>query len=161
KQRTEIRTANTWRTRNPERRKHGRKEIDRLNRCVHLARCHASRDEDERHVHLLFVDGRAVIAATVLAELLAVIGRHDEDRVPAPWGREPYDRADAFVGRGDLAVVRVDVVRISGIAETMRVVHDIRLVRLEEMHPKKERPIPGRAREIPLDLTGADERVGE
>ena len=38
---------------------------------------------DERHPHLLFVDRRAVVAAAVIAELLAVIGGDHEDRARA------------------------------------------------------------------------------
>ena len=44
---------------------------------------HARADDEQRHADLLLVDRRAVIAAAVLAELFAVVGRDDDDRARA------------------------------------------------------------------------------
>ncbi len=105
-QRAKIPAPQPRRTRQPERRQRRRQQIDGLHdRSEARALAHPRPGDDERHTHLLLVDGGAVVAAAVLAELLAVVRGDDHDRRGTGSPHRPHDAPDAVVGRRNLAVV--------------------------------------------------------
>jgi hypothetical protein len=59
-----------------------RGDVDELDRCADAFRCRARSADDQRYVHLFLVQRRAVIDATVLTELFAVIRSDDDHDVP-------------------------------------------------------------------------------
>jgi hypothetical protein len=151
-ERAEIGAAHARRTRDGEARQHRGQEIDELHRRRDaLRRDEAGRAHHERHAHLLLVDGGAVVAPAVLAELLAVIGGDDHHRVGARRAHRRHHRAEPGVGRGDLGVVTIDV----AIAEGVLGVGLVRLVGLEEVHPEEEAAIFGLPGEVGLHRLGA------
>jgi hypothetical protein len=89
-----------------------------------------------------------VVAAAVIAEFLAVIGRRDDDRARPPLGETPHERAERRIGGGDFRIVAVDV----AVAERVLGMGFVRLVRAEQVHPQEKRTVALRPLEVAVDL---------
>ena len=131
----EIVPAHLGRPGDADEREDRRRDVDEADRRGHVVRRQpgaVERDEDERDVHLLFVERRAVIAAAMLAELLAVIGGEDDERVRARLAQVVDEAPDLGVREVDLAVVQAHgvprAVEVAGVAL-------VGLVRLEVVRP--------------------------
>ena len=131
----EVGPAHARRNRDVEQVEHRRRHVDELDLAVDHARRHAGDGDDERNAELLVVERRAVVAPAVLVELLAVVGRDDDDRARPPRPHLGDEPSDGGVGVGDLAVVAIDVAR----AEREAVVRVVGLVGLEEVDPDERR----------------------
>ena len=86
-----------------------RHEVDHAPLHRDVVRRHPGHIEDERDAHERLPDLPPVLERdAVLAEGLAVVARHDDDRVLTPGlrGRVVEEAADLLVGEPDLAVVR-------------------------------------------------------
>ena len=66
--------------------------------------------DDERHVQRRLVGEHAVRRFAVLAEALAVIGRHDDERRTGKRRQPIEERPERAVDERDLAVVRLRAV---------------------------------------------------
>jgi hypothetical protein len=121
--------------RNSQRRERRWQEIDRLD---HGRDMHALSDalpaHDEWYAHLLFVHGRPVIKAPMLAKLLPVIGRYDGDLTGTASAHKAHDSPDAVVGGRHFPVVCVDLGGCTP-REMMILVQDVGFVWLEEVNP--------------------------
>ena len=120
----------------------GRHHVQRSDGCVDSPRREAGSSNQERYTDELVIQAVPVLSASVVSELLAVVGDQHDDRVV----REPaaleslQERADRVIREGDLTVVESEI-RIR--PESLR---DARVLAIPDMwievvEPQEEGPI--------------------
>ena len=151
-ERAEISAPNAWLRGHPEGAQHRGEEIDGLDRAGDPSGQDVSRrDHDERHPHLLLVDGGAVIAAPVLPELLTVIGGDEDHRTGVARPHHPQELPYGVIGEGHLRVVAIHVPGPEIVAR----VGFVGLVGTEEVQPKEKPLLCGLLRQVVADLPEA------
>ena len=96
---------------------------------------------DERHVQRRVVEQHAVLGLAVVAEALAVVAGHHDQRRPAALWQAVQEVAGRPVGRGHLGVVgRVRIPLGEGLGR------GVGRVRVVEVHPEQERAVRVRTR---------------
>ena len=136
-ERHDARPLETIRRLDPDELQRGRQDVDAADGVRDAASGHriVRRPNHQRHVHRRLIDEEAVRPLAVLAEALAVIAHHDDDRV----AREIMiveireQTADLRVDERDLADVRP-----AGVARLERLRRRVRRVRVVEMDPAEE-----------------------
>jgi len=141
-QRHEARAGHGLRRGHTQQVEHGGHDVHRPHGVGHPARLGKAerRAEDEGHVRHAVVDEKAVRGLAVVAQALAVIAHHDDDRLLVePASAQQVEHApDLAVGKRHLTVVRVPLV-----ARRERLGRAVRRVRIVEVNPREERRVPG------------------
>ncbi len=114
-----------------EKRHRGRREVDETHRSVDGSWLHTGTRQDPWHPQRRVVDEDAVRNLAVLAERLAVIGRHRDQRRCRGLAERIDQPPDLTVGLGDFLTV-ADGGRAAAPCIT------VRCVRFEQVHPEEE-----------------------